>query len=107
MDRAQLLAEITEAGPGPDEVVFVERRGDDYRWSRLEPGAAAGFGPGDPAGQAGSGPEAWLYYSGPWPFDRPADLPRFLEDLLAEMESMCGGADRCRWPLDQPYPHGH
>jgi hypothetical protein len=27
--------------------------------------------------------------------------------LLAEMESMCGGADRCRWPLDQPYPPGH
>jgi hypothetical protein len=29
------------------------------------------------------------------------------EDLLAEMESMCGGADRCRWPLDQPYAPGH
>ena len=27
--------------------------------------------------------------------------------LLAEMESMCGGADRYRWPLDQPYPPGH
>jgi hypothetical protein len=31
----------------------------------------------------------------------------FVEDLLAEMESMCGGADRCRWPLDQPYPVRH
>ena len=29
------------------------------------------------------------------------------EELLAEMESMCGGADRCRWPLDQPYPIQH
>jgi hypothetical protein len=104
MNRARLLAEITEAGPGPDDVVFVERRGDDYRWSRLEPGAAAGFAWEQPDG---SGPDAWIYYSGPWPFDRPGDLPQFLEDLLAEMESMCGGADRCRWPLDQPYPLGH
>jgi hypothetical protein len=104
MDRARLLAEITEAGPGPDEVVFLERRGDNYRWSRLEPGTAAGFAWEQPDG---SGPDAWIYYSGPWPFDRPGDLPRFLEDLLAEMESMCGGADRCRWPLDQPYPMGH
>ncbi len=104
MDRARLLAEITEAGPGPDDVVFVERRGDDYRWSRLEPGGAPGFTWGQ---QTGSGPDAWIYYSGPWPFGRPADLPQFLEDLLAEMESMCGGADRCRWPLDQPYPLQH
>jgi len=26
--------------------------------------------------------------------------------LLAETESMLGGADRCRWPLDQPYSPG-
>ncbi|HEY4465586.1 MAG TPA: hypothetical protein VGN41_23200 [Streptosporangiaceae bacterium] len=104
MDRARLLAEITEAGPGPDDVVFVERRGDDYRWNRLEPGSPAGFARQQPGGVA---PDAWIYYSGPWPADPPADLPRFLEDLLAEMESMCGGADRCRWPLDQPYPLGH
>ena len=28
-------------------------------------------------------------------------------DFLAEMASMCGGADRCLRPLDQPYPPGH
>ena len=27
--------------------------------------------------------------------------------LLAELESMCGEADRCWWPLDQPYPLRH
>jgi hypothetical protein len=104
MDRARLLAEISEAGPGPDDVVFLQRCGDDYQWSRLEPGSAPEFTWGQPTG---SGPDAWIYYSGPWPFDRPEDLPGFMEDLLAEMESMCGGADRCRWPLDQPYPLGH
>jgi hypothetical protein len=103
MDRAQLLAEISGAGTDPQGGVFVERRGDDYRWSRFGPAAVP-----DPAGRQGpgSGPDAWLFYSGPWP-DRPEDLPGFLEDLLAEMESMCGGADRCRWPLDQPYPIRH
>jgi hypothetical protein len=36
-----------------------------------------------------------------------AQAPPFVEDLLAELESMCGGADRCRWPLDQPYQMRH
>jgi hypothetical protein len=100
MNRAQLLAELAEVGDQPGEVVFVERNGEDYRWSRLPFGEVPG--PGRP------GLDAWILYSGPWPAaDRPEELPAFLEDLLAEMESMCGGADRCRWPLDQPYPPGH
>jgi hypothetical protein len=48
-----------------------------------------------------------MFYSGPWPAGTPAEMSRFAGDLLAEMESMCGGADRCRWPLDQPYPMRH
>ena len=32
---------------------------------------------------------------------------KHLDDLIAEMDSMSGGADRCRWPLDQPYPVRH
>ena len=55
MNRAQLLAELAEVGNQPGDVVFVERSGEDYQWTRLPP----------------------------------------------------GGADRCRWPLDQPYPPGH
>jgi hypothetical protein len=35
MDRAQLLAELAHAGTKPGGVVFVERRGEDYRWSCL------------------------------------------------------------------------
>jgi hypothetical protein len=31
MDRAQLLAEIAVADDRPQDVVFLERRGDDYR----------------------------------------------------------------------------
>jgi hypothetical protein len=50
MNRAQLLAELAEVGNQPEEVVFVERSGDDYRWSRLPlgevPGLAAATSPG-------------------------------------------------------------
>jgi hypothetical protein len=104
MNRAQLLAELAEAGHQPVGAVFVERSGEDYRWSRLPPGE-----PGEVPGLAATGtPDSWILYSGPWPAaDRAEELPAFLEDLLAEMDSMCGGADRCRWPLDQPYPPGH
>jgi hypothetical protein len=31
----------------------------------------------------------------------------FFDDLLAELESMAGAADRCRWPVDEPWPHQH
>jgi hypothetical protein len=103
MNRAQLLAELAEAGNRPVGAVFVERSGADYRWRRLPPGEVPGL-----AVTGTPGPDAWIVYSGPWPAaDRPEELPAFLEDLLAEMDSMCGGADRCRWPLDQPYPPGH
>lgn len=102
MDRAQLLAELAGAGNQPGEAVFVERRGEDYRWRCLPPGAVPALAPDELPG-----PDAWIVYSGPWPADRPEDLFPFLEDLLAEMESMCGAADRCRWPLDEPYPAGH
>jgi hypothetical protein len=103
MNRAQLLAELTQAGNQPGEVVFVERSGEDYQWSRLPPDEVPRL-----AAATSPGPDAWILYSGPWPAaDRPEELPAFLEDLLAEMDSMCGGADRCRWPLDRPYPPGH
>jgi hypothetical protein len=114
MDRTRLLAEISAARAQPDDVLYLERWGQDYRWSLLAPGAmpaAVTQPPAEPPGPAGPGgpgnPDAWMFYSGPWPTDHPADLPEFLDELLAEMDSMCGGADRCRWPLDQPYPLRH
>jgi hypothetical protein len=98
MDRAQLLAELAGAGNAAGGIVFVERRGDDYQWSHLPPDEVPSLV------TDARNPDAWIVYSGPWPTE---SVPGFLEDLLAEMESMCGGADRCRWPLDQPYPPGH
>jgi hypothetical protein len=124
MDRAHLLAEIAAAQVGPGDVVYLERRGEVYSWAKLAAGAVAvhaagrsgqqeGSSPKRPSVAAGSGtarpgsaPDTWLYYCGPWP-SASSQLPEFLDDLLAEMESMSGGADRCRWPLDQPYPHRH
>jgi hypothetical protein len=106
MDRAQLLTEFTGARAEPGEAVFVERRGEDYRWSLLPPDEVPVLG-ADAAGDGTPGPDAWIIYSGGWPADRPDAMAPFLDDLLAEMESMCGGADRCRWPLDQPYPPRH
>jgi hypothetical protein len=104
MDRTRLLAELAAAEPGPEGVLYLERLGEDYRWRFEAAGSmqvAVSQQPGDRA------PDAWMFYSGPWPGGGPAGLPRFVEDLLAELESMCGGADRCRWPLDQPYPMRH
>lgn len=97
MDRAQLLAEMTRVVPDPDASLYLERRGEDYRFSFLPPGSR-------PA--AADGADSWILYSGRWPSGQPG-FPAFLDDLLAEMESMCGGTDRCRWPLDEPYPFRH
>jgi hypothetical protein len=52
-------------------------------------------------------PEAWIFYAGAWPVDDPARWSAFFNDLLAEMDSMVRGPDRCRWPLDDPWPHHH
>jgi hypothetical protein len=105
MDRARLLADIAAARANPDDVLYLERQGEDYRWRFLDQGglvaATAESGAAEP------GPDAWMFYSGPWPANQPDDLPVFLDELLAEMESMCGGIDRCRWPIDQPYPLQH
>ena len=86
--------------PEPGNLVYVERCGEEYGWRRIEPGVDD-FGPG-----TGPPPDAWIYYSGGWSGD-PAGWDAFFEDLLAELESMTGGADRCRWSLDDPWPHGH
>ena len=51
-------------------------------------------------------PDAWMTFSAPWPWD-PQRLRAFFDDLLAELESMVARADRCRWPLDEPWPHMH
>lgn len=96
MTRDELVDELTKAGPDPGAVVYVERSGEQYSW-RVADGFAWPLG--DPA------PDAWIYFSGAWPGHQ--GRPAFVEDLLAEMEAMVAAGDRCRWPLDDPWPHAH
>jgi hypothetical protein len=99
MDRAELFASLAGAAPNSDDILYVERRADAYSWHRVTPGAEAP----DPK----TLPDVWMYFSGAWPQDDPVRLHAFCEDMLAEMESMAGGDDRCRWPVDQPWPVTH
>lgn len=99
MDRAELFASLALAPPSADDIVYVERRGTEYSWHPMTAGARP------PASAAGA--DVWMYFSGAWPHDDPTGTEAFCQDMLAEMESMAGGADRCRWPLDQPWPHLH
>lgn len=100
MNRAELEQAIVAARPEAGELIYIERRGDEYRWTRTNPGESVDS-------PDGGFPDAWMYYSGRWPLDVPEELPAFFNDLLAELESMTGGADRCRWSLDDPWPHSH
>jgi hypothetical protein len=94
--RDELHVAVASARAETGAVVYVERRGDRYRW---------GDGPsGDPAGGP---PEAWIFFTGEWLAGDTNRWPAFFDDLLAEMDSMVGGDDRCRWPLDDPWFHRH
>jgi hypothetical protein len=102
MDRQQLLAAVAEARPGPADVVYVERRGDEYGCRVTSPGEDLLLGgPGD------GFPDAWLYWTGDWPAEDPPRQRAVLDDLLAEMETMVTGGDRCRWSPDEPWPRIH
>ena len=99
MTRDELFASIVAAGPDRGDVVYLERRGDSYNWRMVTdvetPSAAAA-------------PDVWMSFSAAWPLDEPARLRAFFDDLLAELESMADNADRCRWPVDDPWPdHAH
>jgi len=99
MDRAELFASLAQAPPTSEDIVYVERRGPDYAWTLVPPGAQPP--------ESSTGADVWMYFSGAWPQADPVRLQAFCDDMLAEMESMAGGDDRCRWPLDEPYPHAH
>jgi hypothetical protein len=87
--------------PEPGELVYIERRGDRYSWRRAGvDGAFAGPEAGAPL------PDAWIYYAG-WQEHHRNDVSAFFEDLLAEMDAAAGGHDRCRWSVDDPWPHSH
>ena len=98
MKRDELFASIGANRPGRDEIVYLQRRGDEYDW-RIVPTDGAII-PGKPE------PDAWMSFCAAWP-DDPQRLEAFFDDLLAELESMVAPADRCRWPAEQPWPHFH
>jgi hypothetical protein len=96
-----LVDALMQAEPDPGDVVYVQRSGEQYGWriTDSDGGLLATPSEGEPS------PDAWIYFSGAWP--PPERKPAFVEDLLAEMESMVDAGDRCRWPLDEPWPHVH
>ena len=98
MTRDELFASIVATRPGRDDLVYLERRGDSYNW-RMATAAEV---------RSAAAPDVWMSISAAWPLDEPARLRAFFDDLLAELESMADTADRCRWPLDEPWPdHAH
>ena len=97
----QLFASIEANRPGRDDVVYLERRGDEYDWWIVPPEGAT-----QPVRRDHPDPDVWMSFSAAWPVE-PGNLRPFLGDLLAELESMAASADRCRWPVDEPWPHFH
>jgi hypothetical protein len=102
MDRSQLLAAIANARPGPADVVYVERRGEEYSCRVSDPAEDLQLG-----GGGAEFPDVWIYWSGDWPADDPERQRALFDDLLEEMETMVTGGDRCRWSPDDPWPRSH
>jgi hypothetical protein len=98
MNREELLASIVAACPDRDDTVYLERRAQDYDWRIVPVGGLP---------SATGQPDVWMSFSAAWPVDDPARMRAFFDDLLAELESMADKADRCRWSLDEPWPHMH
>ena len=101
MNREELFASIVAACPGREDTVYLERCGAEYNW-RIVPldVVLAGVESQD------AHPDVWMSFCATWP-ENPERMRAFFDDLLAELESMADQADRCRWPLDKPWPHSH
>ena len=98
MNREELFASIVATRPDRNDTLYLERRGQDYDF-RIVP--VGGLLP------VGDSPDVWMSFSATLPVNDPAGMREFFDDLLAELESMVDQADRCRWSLDQPWPHMH
>jgi len=101
MTRTELVDALQAAHPEPGDAIYVERRGEDYSWRQC--GLADGF----PSPEGDAAPDVWIYSTGTWPKGDGDRVTAYIDDLLAEMESMAGGPDRCRWDADDPWPHMH
>jgi hypothetical protein len=102
MDRGELLAAIAAAGPGPVDIVYIERRGEVYSCRVSSPEEDLLLG-----GVEGEFPDVWIYWSGDWPAHDPERQRAVFDDLLEEMETMVTGGDRCRWSPADPWPRSH
>jgi hypothetical protein len=98
MNREELFTSIVAAGPDRDDTVYLERRGREYNWQVVPAGGLP---------EAADAPDVWMSFSARWPVGDAARMRAFFDDLLAELESMADRADRCRWSLDEPWPHLH
>ncbi len=96
MTRDELSDALKAMAPDEGETLYIERRGEDYAWSE-----------GNGLENAATLPDAWISYTGRWPAHDDEAWRAFFADLIAELESMTGDADRCRWPLDDPWSHHH
>jgi hypothetical protein len=103
MNREELFTSIAAARPGRDDIVYLERRGSAYDWRMVPVGDVAV----DTTPSAQPGPDVWMSFSAAWPVDDADALRAFFDDMIAELESMADRADRCRWPIDEPWPHSH
>lgn len=102
MTEEEVFDAIVATKPGPDEILFVGRSGKDYSW-RVVP-------PGQPMAAEVDGVflDAWMFSNVAWPISEDEDRQRaFFDDLVAEMETMDAGPDRCRWEFDDPYGYRH
>jgi hypothetical protein len=95
MTPEQLSTELRTAAPVTGELIYLERCGDDYRWAR-----------GEVQSTPSDLPDAWMYFTGEWPIGEDDRWKAFFDDLIAELDSMAARGDRCRWSLDDPWPHG-
>ena len=102
MNREELFASIAAERPDREDTVYLERRGDSYSWRIASPDTVVDVITETPSHD----PDVWMCFSAAWPED-PARLRTFFDDLLAELESMADHVDRCRWPLNDPWPHSH
>ena len=99
MNREELFASIVAARHDRDDTVYLERRGESYQWRLVPAGDVITEAPSDH-------PDVWMCFCAHWP-DDASRTRAFFDDLLAELESMADRTDRCRWPLDDPWPHSH
>jgi hypothetical protein len=98
----EVFLAIVAARPGPDEVLFVGRSGQEYSWRAVAAGQPM------TAEVDGVFLDAWMFSAIAWPCDADDARQRaFFQDLVAEMETMAAGADRCRWEFDDPYGFRH